>query len=116
MRTALALFIFAACARSTPSEHELVSESQDETRTFFALGEAGDCGKLGPKLERPGECENLVRQFRETHVHLAKIEGAKVDGRDKHVVLVSVEAQSPEKIHHWIVRARWTPEGWRFAL
>jgi hypothetical protein len=116
VRHALALFVLVACARSTPSEHELVSAAQDETRVFFALGEGGDCGKLAPKLQRPNECEDLVRQFRETRTHLTKIEGAKLDGRDKQTVLVSVEASAPERVHHWIVRAKWTPEGWRFAL
>lgn len=116
MRTALALLLFTACARSAPSEHELVSAAQDATRTFFALGEAGDCAKLGSMMQRPSDCERLVQQFRETRVHLTKIAGSKLDGRDKQVVLVSVDATAPDKVHHWIVRAKWTPEGWKLSL
>jgi len=67
-------------------------------------------------MQRPALCEDLVRQLRETHAHLSKIEDAKLDGRDKRVVLVSVEATAPEHVHHWIVRARWTAEGWKLAL
>ena len=116
MRTAVALIVLAACARSGPSERELVSAGQDATRTFFALGEAGDCSQLAHMLQRPSTCEELVAQFRETHAHLSKIEGAKLDGRDKQLVLVSVVATAPEHIHHWIVRAKWTPDGWKLAL
>lgn len=116
MRTVLALVVVAACARSTPSEPELLSAAQNETRRFFAIGESGDCDELSALMQRPGDCQNLVHQFKESHVHLTKIEGAKLDGRDKHVVLVSVQAQSPERVHQWIVRAKWTREGWKLAL
>jgi hypothetical protein len=116
VRSALGLLILVACSRSEPSERDLVAGAQDETRKFFALGEAGDCERLAPMLQRPQSCEGLVRQFRETHVHLSKIEGAKLDGRDKHVVLVTVEAVAPERTHRWIVQAKWTAGGWKFAL
>ena len=108
--------MLTACARSTPSGHELVSEAQDQTRTFFALGESGNCDKLAPMLQRPDTCKDLTRQFLETHTHLTKIVSAKLDGRDKETVLVSVEAQEKAITHQWIVRAKWTKQGWKFAL
>lgn len=116
MHGALALLLLVACARSEPSERELVAAAQDETRKFFALGEAGDCDRLAQMMQRPATCEGLVHQFRETRVHLSKIAGAKLDGRDKHMVLVTVEAVAPERTHQWIVRAKWTPDGWKLAL
>lgn len=108
--------MLAACARSEPSERELLSGAQDATRTFFALGEGGDCKQLAPMLQRPATCDDLVRQFRDTHAHLSQVLGAKIDGRDKHMVLVSVDATAPEHVHHWIVRAKWTSSGWKLAL
>ena len=111
-----ALLVITACARSTPGEHELVSEAQDETRTFFALGEAGNCDKLAAMMQRPETCKDLTRQFLESHTHLTKVVSAKLDGRDKETVLVSVEAQEKTTVHEWIVRAKWTKQGWKFAL
>lgn len=108
--------MLTACARSIPGERELVSEAQDQTRTFFALGESGNCDKLAPMLQRPETCKELARQFLETHTHLKKIVSSKLDGRDKDTVLVSVEAQEKAVIHSWIVRAKWTKQGWKFAL
>lgn len=116
MRAALVLILLTACARSTPSGHELVSEAQDQTRTFFALGESGNCDKLAGMLQRPETCKDLARQFLETHTHLTKIVSAKLDGRDKETVLVSVEAQEKATVHEWIVRAKWTKQGWKLAL
>lgn len=116
MRFTITLLILASCARSEPGERELLSAAEDATRTFFAHGEAGDCGELAPMLQRPSTCESLVSQFKETHVHLSKIESAKIDGRDKHMALVSVEAAGPTQVYHWIVRATWTPNGWKLAL
>lgn len=116
MRPLALLLITAACARSAPSEHELVSDAQDQTRKFFALGEGGDCDQLTKLMQRPETCASLVKQFLETRTHLTKIVEAKVDGRDKETVLVSVEAQEAKTVHHWIVRAKWTKEGWKLAL
>jgi hypothetical protein len=116
VRIVVALVFVAACSRSTPSESELLAEAQDQTRTFFALGEGGDCERLAGMMQRPNDCKGVVQQFRETHAHLTKIESVKLDGRDKHVVLVSVEATAPEHVHHWIVRAKWTADGWKLAL
>ena len=104
------------CARSEPSERELLSVAQDATRTFFAQAEACDCHQLAPMLQRPKTCDGLVQQFQETHTHLSKIVGAKLDGRDKHMVLVNVDATGEHEVYHWIVRATWTPEKWKFAL
>lgn len=117
MRPSLALLLIAtACARSAPSEHELVSEAQDQTRRFFALGEGGDCEQLTKLMQRPETCAALVQQFLETRTHLKTIADAKLDGRDKDTVLVSVEALEKDKVHRWIVRAKWTKEGWKLAL
>lgn len=116
MRTVTLLLLLAACTRSGPSEHELLSDGQDQTRAFFALGESGDCSQLAPMMQQPAMCEKLVQQFRDTHAHLDKIQGAKIDGRDKHMVLVNVDATSPGHVYHWIVRATWTPQGWKLAL
>ena len=116
MRFASALVVLVACTRSAPSERELIASAQDETRRFFALGEGGDCTQLARMMQRPAQCENLVRQFRETRAHLTKIESAQLDGRDKHVVLVRVEATATDRVHQWIVRARWTEDGWKLAL
>jgi hypothetical protein len=111
-----ALIVVLACKSSQPSERELIADAQDQTRTFFALGEGGDCERLAGMMLRPAGCAELVKQFKDTHAHLSKIEGAKLDGRDKETVLVSVEATAPEHVHHWIVRAKWTTEGWKLAL
>ena len=116
MRLAVALIVLGACARSTPSERDLLSEAQDETRRFFALAEGFDCGELGKLMQKPETCENLVRQFKETHAHLTQIDEAKLDGRDKKTVLVMVQAQAETTVHHWIVRAKWTSDGWKLAL
>jgi hypothetical protein len=116
VRFTIPLLILVGCARSEPSERELLSAGQDATRTFFAQAEAGDCSQLSGMLQRPQACDGLVKQFRETHTHLSKILGAKIDGRDKHTVLVNVEASGEQQVFHWIVRATWTPEKWKFAL
>lgn len=117
LRPTLALLVIAACSRSgAPSEDELVSDAQDQTRKFFAHGEGGDCDQLSKLMQRPETCAALVKQFLETRTHLTKISGAKLDGRDKDTVLVTVEAQEKDTIHHWIVRAKWTKEGWKLAL
>ena len=116
MRLAATLVLIAACTRSTPSDGELVAGAQDETRHFFALAEGGDCGHLEPMMQLPAQCKDMVREFQETHAHLLAIEDAKLDGRDKHIVLVSVQAQTTKELRHWIVRAKWTPDGWRLAL
>lgn len=112
----LALVVLVACARSTPSEHELVSEAQDQTRKFFAYGEGGDCKQLAKMMQQPDTCETLVRQFIETKTHLSRVIDAKRDGRDPQMVLVNVEAQEGTKLHRWIVRAKWTKQGWKLAL
>ncbi len=109
--------MIAACSRSgAPSEDSLVSDAQDQTRKFFAFGEGGDCEQLSKLMQRPETCPELVRQFVETRTHLSKITGAKLDGRDKETVLVSVEAQEKATTHLWIVRAKWTKDGWKLAL
>ncbi len=58
----------------------------------------------------------LVKQFVETRTHLTSIDNAKLDGRDKETVLVNVQAQEKATVHHWIVRAKWTADGWKLAL
>ena len=116
MQLARALILLAACGSSAPSERELLAEAQDETRRFFALAEGSDCEQLKPLMQRPETCANLVRQFKETRAHLTRIDEAKLDGRDKTIVLVMVQAQEAEAVHHWIVRAKWTPKGWKLAL
>lgn len=116
MRFTIPLLILLACCRSEPSDSELLSAGQDATRTFFAQAEGGDCHQLASMLQRPQSCDGLVQQFRETHTHLSKIDGATLDGRDKHMVLVTVEASGESKAYHWIVRAKWTPNGWKLAL
>ena len=116
MRLASALIVVAACARSTPSERELVAGAQDETRKFFALAEGADCDHLAPMMQLPERCKDMVQEFQETHAHLLSIDEAKLDGRDKHVVLVAVQAQTTKELRHWIVRAKWTTDGWRLAL
>lgn len=67
-------------------------------------------------MQHPDTCELLVRQFIETKTHLSKIIDAKLDGRDPHMVLVNIEALEEAKIHRWIVRAKWTKQGWKLAL
>ncbi|MGE5185213.1 MAG: hypothetical protein ACM31C_24255 [Acidobacteriota bacterium] len=116
MRLACALVLLAACARSTPSERELVAGAQDETRRFFALAEGGDCDHLEAMMQLPAQCHNMVREFLDTHAHLLAIDEAELDGRDKHVVLVTVKAQTTKELRRWIVRAKWTAGGWRLAL
>lgn len=116
MRLAIAAVLLAACSHSPPSESELLASAQDETRQFFALAEGGDCGHLQHMMLLPDSCKNMVQQFTETHAHLLAIDGAKLDGRDKHVVLVEVQAQTTKELRHWIVRAKWTADGWRLAL
>jgi hypothetical protein len=116
LRLAPALVLIAACARSAPSESDLVAAAQDETRQFFALAEGGDCDHLEHRMQLPALCKNMVHEFAETHAHLLSIDEAKLDGRDKHVVLVSVSAQTTKELRHWIVRAKWTADGWRLAL
>jgi hypothetical protein len=116
VRFAVSILFLGACARSTPSERVLVSEAQDETRRFFALAEGSDCGELGKLMLKPESCESLVKQFKDTHAHLTQIDEAKLDGRDKQMVLVMVQAQAETTVHHWIVRAKWTSKGWKLAL
>jgi hypothetical protein len=116
LRVAFALIVVAACARTTPSERELVAGAQDETRRFFALAEGGDCDHLEQMMQLPAHCKDMVHEFAETHAHLLAIDEAKLDGRDKHVVLVTVQAQTTKELRHWIVRAKWTADGWRLAL
>jgi len=108
--------LLTACARSTPGEHELVSDAQDQARKFFALGEGGDCDQLSKLMQHPETCQQIVKQFIDTHTHLLGVTGAKLDGRDKDTVLVTVDAQEKAIVHHWIVRAKWTKEGWKLAL
>lgn len=116
MRLAFAVVVLAACSHSPPSESELVASAQDETRQFFALAEGNDCAHLEHMMLLPASCKDTVHQFQETHAHLLSIDSAKLDGRDKHVVLVDVTAQTTKELRHWIVRAKWTADGWRLAL
>lgn len=116
-RTALVLVAaLAACHRGAPSQEELLQQAQDETRQFFALAESGDCKALQPQLAHPETCDNMVEEFRHTHTHLKSITGAKLDGRDPQLVLVTVEAPSLKFEHTFIVRAKWTEDGWKVAL
>jgi hypothetical protein len=106
----------AACTRGGPGADQLIADAQDQTRRFFALAEGGDCAALGELLARPASCEGLVHQMRETRTHLTAIEGAKLDGRDPHLVLVTVKTQAAKHAHSWIVQAKWTPDGWKVSL
>ena len=108
--------LVAACKRGEPSADQLVKDAQDQTRRFFALAEGGDCAALGEMLVRPASCEGLVHQMRETNTHLTSIESAKIDGRDPHLVLVTVMTQATKHAHSWIVQAKWTPDGWKVSL
>jgi len=116
-RPALVLIVaLAACHRGAPSQEELVAGAQDETRQFFALAESGDCKTLTAQLAHPETCDTMVEEFRQTHTHLRSITGAKLDGRDPEMVLVTVEAPSKKFEHTFIVRVKWTPDGWKVAL
>lgn len=115
-RLALVLVAVSACHRDAPSQEELLRDAQDETRQFFALAEGGDCKALAPRLAHPELCEPMVDEFKKTHTHLASVTGAKIDGRDPHLVLVTVEAPSTKYQHSWIVRVKWTDAGWKVAL
>ena len=115
-RLLVVLLLVAACKRGEPTTDELLADAQDQTRRFFALAEGGDCAALAELLPRPDTCEGLVLQMRETKTHLESIEGAKIDGRDPHLVLVNVKAQATKHTHRWIVHAKWTPDGWKVSL
>ena len=110
------LALAAACKRGEPAADELIAEAKDQTRRFFALAEGGDCAELAELLPRPATCEGLVLQMRETKTHLTSVDGAKIDGRDRHLVLVNVTAQATKHTHRWIVHAKWTPDGWKVSL
>src|SRR6266542_1405884 len=107
--------MIAACDRSAPDETELLRVAQDETRQFFALLDSSDCSRIAPKMQVPERCEDTLREYRETHSHLSSVLDAKLDGRDKHTVLVTVDVQSTRHLHHWIVRAKWSKDGWKVA-
>ena len=111
-----ALLLVTACARSAPDEAELVRTAQDEARTFFALLESSDCSQIRPMMQFPGRCDDTLHEYRETHSHLSQVVEAKLDGRDKHTVLVTVDVQSTKHEHHWIARVKWTKDGWKVAL
>ncbi len=108
--------LLAACHHAPPSPEELLREAQDTTRQFFAVAEGGDCAQLAPVLARPAGCAAMVEEFKATHSHLSQIEGVRIDGRDPQVVLVTVKVNSTKHEHTWVVRAKWTADGWRFAL
>jgi len=115
-RLFVVIAVAAACKRGEPTTDELLAGAQDQTRRFFALAEGGDCAALAELLPRPETCEGLVLQMRETKTHLTAIEGAKLDGRDRHLVLVNVTAQATKHTHRWIIHAKWTPGGWKVSL
>src|SRR5205823_5801888 len=106
----------AGCHRGTPSRDELLSEGQNQARQFFALAEGADCAQLRPLMARPEGCDEVVRDFKASHSHLSEIEEAKVDGRDAHMVLVTCLIHSAKHDHRWIVRATWSPHGWKVDL
>jgi len=106
----------AACHRGEPSADELTAEAPDQTRRLFALAEGGDCDALAKLLPRPERCAGLVEEIRETRTHLTSIDGTKIDGRDPHLVLVNVTAQAAKLTHHWVVHAKWTPDGWKVSM
>ena len=118
MKTVLLAVAFAgtACHRGAPTDDDLVREAQDQTRTFFSLAEGGDCEQLTKLLARPESCHEFVHEMQETHTHLTSIDGARIDGRDPHMVLVSVHAQAGKLAHAWVVHAKWTADGWKVSM
>lgn len=106
----------AACQRGEPTTDELLREAQDQTRRFFALAEGGDCEQLTKLLARPETCEEFVEEVRETRTRLTSIDNARIDGRDPHLVLVSVRAQAVKLKHSWVVHAKWTKHGWKVSM
>jgi hypothetical protein len=93
-----------------------VAAAPDQARRYFALAEGGDCAELEKMLPRPERCKGIVEEMHETRTHLTSVDGTKLDGRDPHLVLVSVTAQAAKLTHHWVVQARWTPDGWKVSM
>jgi len=115
-RLAIVLVAVSACNHAAPSQEELLRDAPDQTRKFFAMAEGGDCEHLKPLLARPDGCADMVEEFKKSHTHLASVVGAEIDGRDPHVVLVKVDAPSTKFDHTWVLRVKWTEDGWKVSL
>ena len=91
--------------------------TREVVRHYFQWAEAGDCAQLQRIMSVPDDCENIVRQFRETKTHLVSIDEITPDGRDAAAMLVHTTVAFGKKSDHkWIVRAARAGGGWRLRL
>jgi hypothetical protein len=116
MNRLFAIVVVSALGACHPRAPE-PEATREAVQRFFRFAEAGDCAGLQPLMASPDECENIVRQFRETHTHLVSIDGFKPDGRDAAVMLVyTTVAFGKGENHKWILRARRDGDAWKVRL
>ncbi|GAC1393370.1 MAG: hypothetical protein NVSMB47_00550 [Polyangiales bacterium] len=129
----LALQLLSACNCSktrgapAPVEDPLpdysggLAPAEDAVKAFFKATETGDCDTLGRLmiLDKPWSkevCDGVIEDFKRNNAHIGRIVESKIDGRDKHVVLVTtivVYQKESGAEHTWVVRTEWRGGAWK---
>ena len=95
----------------------MLRDAPDVMRQFFTLAEAGDCAQLSSRMQRPEQCSDFVADMQRTKSHFQTITNTRIDGRDPDVVLVTVNVMSAkDHLRIWVLRAKWTADGWKVSL
>jgi hypothetical protein len=116
MRPALLVLTLLVACHRPPAGDEAVSSAKTAVGEFFTVAEGGDCNRLKPLMLQPDGCDNLMRQFQETHTKLKQLTLARTDGRTANAVLVNATVEFNKNEHHWIVRATWKDGSWKISL